>query len=77
MESTLKINIDVTVPYSKNVKMLFIILDDKLRFIKHVSNLTGKTYSRLRIIYANKSILNFKARKTHLSVVSSVDFFSL
>ena len=42
---------------------LGILFDNKLRFSQHISNLSKKSYVALKVLYANKHILNFKVRK--------------
>lgn len=49
--------------FSENVKILGLNLDPSLRFREHIRVILQKCYLRLRLLYANKSILNFKTRK--------------
>lgn len=47
----------------KSVKLLGIVFDQDLRFKTHVSLLVKNSYVRLRLLYQNHSIINFKLRK--------------
>ena len=49
--------------FSEAARNLGVNFDVKLRFSQHVSNLSKKSYMALKMLYANKHILNFKIRK--------------
>ena len=57
-----KVN-NIPIPFSDHIKCLGLFIDKKLRFHKHISALLQKSYIRLKMLYANKSLLNFKMRK--------------
>ena len=52
-----------TLSFSESVKYLGVIFDKNLRFKEHVKVLLQRVYVRLKLLYANKSILNYKVRK--------------
>lgn len=55
------------------VRNLGLMMDCDLRFADHVSLLLRRSYSRLRLLYANRHILNFELRKMlSISIVLSV-----
>nr|CAH7746795.1 unnamed protein product [Callosobruchus chinensis] len=69
---------DVNIPFVEHVKNLGITLDVRLRFTEHLNRLSRMTYLRLRSLYANRHILNFKTRKKLVeSLVMSVLFNSI
>lgn len=49
--------------FSNRSKILGVIIDEKLRFSEHVSTLLQKSFVKLKILYANKSLINYKLRK--------------
>nr|CAH7729898.1 unnamed protein product [Callosobruchus chinensis] len=53
----------VLLNHTQSAKILGVEIDNKLRFIDHIKKITQKTYSRLRMLYANRYLLNFKMRK--------------
>lgn len=64
IKDQLKVSINNTIlPFSETIKILGVMLDEKLRFTGHVNSLVKKTYLSLRVLYANKYLLNFKLRK--------------
>lgn len=48
---------------ASQARNLGIVFDQKLKFVEHVNNLLKNSYVRLKLLYANKSILNYKVRK--------------
>lgn len=54
---------DIHLSFSKQVKILGLIADSSLRFREHVGKVLQRCYLRLRVLYANKDILNFDTRK--------------
>lgn len=62
MNLRLKID-DQQLSFESHAKNLGIIFDEKFRYIEHVNNLLRKSYVCLKLLYANKSILNYKVRK--------------
>nr|CAH7758888.1 unnamed protein product [Callosobruchus chinensis] len=44
----------VLLNHTQSAKILGVEIDNKLRFIDHIKNITQKTYSRLRMLYANR-----------------------
>lgn len=64
LKDKLNIQIDgVHLPVIDHAKNLGVILDTDLRFKEHVKKLLQKSYSSLKLIYANRDILNFKLKK--------------
>lgn len=49
--------------FSSHCKILGVTIDTRLRFEEHVKNISQKCYVKLRMLYANQSIINFKIRK--------------
>lgn len=49
--------------FSDTAKNLGVIYDTRLRFEDHISTLSKRIYVSLKVLYANKHILNFKVRK--------------
>lgn len=47
----------------KEVKILGVRFDESLRFIPHINDINKRCYVALKLLYANKHILNFKTRK--------------
>lgn len=52
----------VNLKFSDSVKILGLTMESKLSFTGHVKNLR-KMYIKLRLLYSNKFILNYKLRK--------------
>lgn len=46
-----------------SAKSLGLVLDVKLRFLEYVKSLLQKSFLRMKLLYANKSIINYKMRK--------------
>lgn len=64
LRDSLKISIgDESLTFVESAKNLGVIFDSNLRFREHLANVVKKCYLRLKILYSNKSILNFKTRK--------------
>ena len=64
LEGVMKLRLDgTTLGFSKGAKNLGLFIDVNLRFKDHVKMLLQKTYSRMKILYSNRYILNFKMRK--------------
>lgn len=64
IKSELNIIIDnTTLAFSEESKILGIIFDEQLRFYSHVSKLIQRAYIKLKVLYANKFIMNYKLRK--------------
>lgn len=64
ISSELNIIINNTpIKFSHESKILGITVDEKLRFYFHVSKLIQKAYIKLKVLYANRYILNYKLRK--------------
>lgn len=64
LKANLKISIeDEVLTFVESARNLGVIFDTKLRFQEHLSNVMKKCYSRLKILYSNKLIINFKTRK--------------
>lgn len=53
----------MVIPLVEEAKNLGVIFDNKLSFSAHVNNLIKRSYVCLKLLYANKHILNFKTRK--------------
>lgn len=51
------------IAFVEKVKSLGLILDKNFKFTDHVNMLIKKSYVSLRILYANKNIINYKIRK--------------
>ena len=51
------------IKFSNCAKNLGIFLDQNLRFVEHIKLLLQKTYARMKFLYSNRHILNFKMRK--------------
>lgn len=49
--------------YSHEIRILGIYFDEGLRFTCHVKKLAQKVYARLKILFANRCVLNFNLRK--------------
>lgn len=62
VDFSLSIN-NENIPYTKKCKNLGVLLDSDLRFVDHVNNLIRKGYYVLRLLYANKHVLNFNLKK--------------
>ena len=58
----LRVN-DQLLDFNDSARNLGVMFDNKLRFSQHISNLSKKSYMILKVLYANKHILNFKVRK--------------
>lgn len=61
IKNNLKLQInDTQLTFSETSKNLGLLLDEKLRFKNHISKLLQRSYVRLKILYANKHIMNNK-----------------
>ena len=61
-----KINIvikGVSVPLTSSVRNLGVVIDDGLRFDKHVSGCIQKAYCSLKLIYNNRNYINLKTKR--------------
>lgn len=64
LKAELKLSIDdELLTFVESARNLGVIFDTKLRFQEHLANVMKKCYSRLKILYSNKCLLNFKTRK--------------
>lgn len=64
IKNELNIMIDnTTLEFSQESKILGIIFDEKLRFYSHVSKLFQRAYIKLKVLYSNRYIMNYKLRK--------------
>lgn len=59
---TIKVN-GTVVNFSNTSKNLGMVIDSNLRFREHLKIVLQKSYMRLKLLYANKHILNYKMRK--------------
>lgn len=68
----------VRLSFTNKVKILGLNIDSSLRFQDHISAILQKCYLRMRLLYANRYILNFKTRKKlSNSLVLSILNYSL
>nr|CAH7723892.1 unnamed protein product [Callosobruchus chinensis] len=59
------------------VKVLELTVHIKHRYNSYIKNILKKTYLRLRSLYANKSVFNFKLRKKlYSSLIMSIFSYS-
>ena len=57
---------NTTVQFSQESKILGVVFDEKLSFHAHVSKLTQRAYIKLKVLYSNRYIMNYKLRKKTL-----------
>ena len=63
LKDSLSIYIDnQKLKFVETTKNLGVTLDVRLRFKEHVTNLRQRSFSNLKLLYANKDILNFKLK---------------
>lgn len=76
LKSNLNIALDgERLSFIEKAKNLGITIDINLRFNDHVNNLIKKSYVSLKLLYANKHILNYKTRKKLCETIVLPIFF--
>ena len=64
LETTIKLKItNENLHFANTIKNLGLIMDVGLRYREHVKLLLQKSYAKMKMLYANRYILNFKLRK--------------
>lgn len=66
LKSRMKLKINETyAPFSASgiSKILGVFVDEDLRFREHLKTVINRCYVRMRVLYSNRYILNFKTRK--------------
>lgn len=64
VKDTLNISINgIKLTFVDNYRNLGLVLDSRMRYREHIVQLMQKAYAALRILYANRNILNFKLKK--------------
>lgn len=53
---------NTAIQQSDNVKNLGLIMDTSLKFSQHVTHICRKSYSNLKLLYGNKTLLNWKSK---------------
>lgn len=77
VENSLELELDgIKIPLSTEVKNLGLVIDQSLRFKTHIKMLIQRCHVKMRLLYLNRYILNFKMRKKlcESSILSTLNY---